>query len=169
MKQTIINWFSSLSPRNRLIVAVIAILSVIMFLYWFFVRFVGKNMSSSKPFRDTQPPQYNNNNSSTPPSFQDSPQLFATELMTALEYTWAFGFVCGNPDNICYRLNSMMAKGDEYVRQVGKAYSTISQISLSQAIQKNPCECVASCWTCRTTKYPTNKGAIISKLQSMGY
>ena len=89
--------------------------------------------------------------------------------MTALEYTWGFGYVCGNPDNICYRLSSLLNRGDEYMKAVGKAYGSISTVSLSQAIKNNPCECLASCWTCRTTKYPANKADLVKKLQQFGY
>ena len=168
-------WYNTQSPRTRLIVAIVGILSVVMFLYWFFVRFVGKNMSSGKSFKDTsnstQTTQNStqNSSSSTSANFKDTPQLFASELMVALEYTWAFGLVCGNPDNICYRLSSLLNQSDDYIRAVGKAYSTTSTMTLSQAIQNNPCECLASCWTCRTTKYPANKASIISKLQQFGY
>jgi hypothetical protein len=174
MFQSIINsvsaWYNEQSARTRVITAVVGLLAVAMFLYWFFVRYVGKNMSSGKSFKDTGAPVDTKSTSTyVEPTFSDSPQLFANELMVALEYTWALGFVCGNPDNLCYRLQSLANGSDDYVRAVGKAYSGASVTTLSDAIQKNPCECLKSCWTCRTTKYPANKAALVSKLKSFGY
>ena len=166
-------WYNAQTPRTRIITAVLGALAVVMFLYWFFVRFVGKNMSSGKSFKDTSIPTGTGTNTGTgtsvQPNFTDSPQLFANELMVALEYTWGFGSICGNPDNLCYRLQKLAGSSDEYIRSVGKSYSGASTQSLSQAIQKNPCECLASCWTCRTTKYPANKTGLISKLQQFGF
>ena len=162
-------WFNAQTPRNRLIIAVVGILAAAMFLYWFFVRFVGKNMSSGKSFKDMGVPSSSSSTTTPEPTFSDSPQLFANELIVALEYTWALGYVCGNPDNLCYRLQSLANGSDAYIRAVGKAYSGASVTTLSDAIQKNPCECLKSCWTCRTTKYPANKIALVSKLKTLGY
>lgn len=169
LAQSISIWYKSQTWRTQMIVAVVGVLAIVMFLYWFFVRFVGKNMSDGKSFVDNTSSTKTNTGSGSAPNFQDSPQLFASELMTALEYTWGFGFVCGNPDNLCYRLNSLLNKGDDYIKAVGRDYGSISSMPLSEAIKNNPCECLASCWTCRTTKYPANKAALIQKLQQFGY
>lgn len=168
MNQNLANFYGNQSENNKLLLKVGGVIALALLIYWFVVRYTGKNMTKGKSFNDANGSPFNNGTTvNTGPSNNQS-LLLANELAIALDYTWGFGSVCGDPDNICEKLQRVNNGDDNLKKAVGQAYQNANGKLLSEAVKANPCCCTKSSWTCRDTKFPLDKTKLIQKLQNLG-
>lgn len=178
--EQVAGWYAAnAAGRTRTALWIVGSIILAVLVYWVVVNYIGKNYSSGKSFKDTPPPLPQNANTSGSnvgnvgsEAYPEDPFKYANELhlrLVPFDLWYWYEPVCAGPDDLCYRLQKMQKSGDGFIAAVGRAYLSSNGKKLSDAIKKNPCGCVESCLTCRTTKYQIDKNGLIGKLASFGY
>jgi hypothetical protein len=161
-------WFAEQDAKTKMFLMLGGGLIVFLVVYWFIVRFTGKNMSKGTSFNDSKTTPWQSGGGGGLTMNDNQSQLLANEIALALDYTWGFGNICGDPDNICEKLQRLINGNDDFKRTVGKAYQNANGKNLSQAIKDNPCGCTKAAWFGRDTKFPVDKNMLIQQLQKLG-
>lgn len=171
--------YAGASQNTKVVVWLIGGVLFAVLIYWLVVRYIGKNVSSGKPYVDPQSTPTggtttgsNNGGTTQQPPYSistEDPFKFANELQLKLEDSW-FG-ICSTPDDTCYRLQKLANGGDAFIQSVGRAYQSSFSKKLSAAIGTNPCGCtpIGSATWGRQTNYPIDKKALANRLVAFGY